>query len=317
MISRRDWGTINFETAKADINSVLSIAKDLSDLPLQHLTDASAQTIINHIPPLVEHFEEINEFSLEEGDPSNRRDNLCRELHEAVERFHSHVDPLIPYLAYKRGDIADNIEKLNNAVGEAERNLENAKTSIAERTNELDKIVQAAREAAASAGVATFTGEFDSESINLRTQSEKWLVTTIVFVVLTIFAAIGFYFWPPVSSEATPWEILRNVFSKAAIIAVLFTGTVWCGRIYRALIHQAAVNRHRALSLKTFQAFVRATDDPFVRDAVLMAATRTVFGSVPTGLVEHSGGQDAGLNFFEYNRSAGEKAVKTAAETQE
>ena len=107
-------------------------------------------------------------------------------------------------------------------------------------------------------------------------------------------------------------ETLRNVFSKAAVIAVLFTGTVWCGRIYRALIHQAAVNRHRALSLKTFQAFVRATDDPVVRDAVLMAATRTVFGSVPTGLVEHSGGQDAGLNFFEYNRSAGEKAAKNS-----
>lgn len=100
--------------------------------------------------------------------------------------------------------------------------------------------------------------------------------------------------------------------SKAAIIAVLFTGTVWCGRIYRALAHQATVNRHRALSLKTFQAFVKSTEDPLVRDSVLAAATKTVFGVVPTGLVDHTGGEESGVKFVEFGRSSGNVAGTVA-----
>ena len=109
------------------------------------------------------------------------------------------------------------------------------------------------------------------------------MIAAAVFAGATIAAALLFYFWPKVSSEADLWETLRNLASKAAIIAVLFTGTVWCGRIYRALVHQATVNRHRGLSLKTFQAFVESTDDSYVKDAVLMAATRTVLVLMPTG----------------------------------
>ena len=88
MISRSDWGTINFEAAKVDINSVLSIARDLSDLPLQHLTDADAQAITNYIPPLVTHFQTISDFSLEEGgDPDSAENKLCQQLHNTAEEF--------------------------------------------------------------------------------------------------------------------------------------------------------------------------------------------------------------------------------------
>lgn len=173
------------------------------------------------------------------------------------------------------------------------------------KEGQVDDIVQAAQDAAADIGVATFTQEFDSESSDLTSKSKAWLRATAILAVATIVAAIIFYFWPTVPSDAGPWETLRNVVSKTAVIAVLFTGTVWCGRIYRALMHQATVNRHRALSLKTFQAFAKATDDPFVRDAVLMAATRTVFGVVPTGLVEQPTGDDTGVNFVEFGKSSG------------
>ena len=205
--------------------------------------------------------------------------------------------------------------KLNQAVGDAGKILESAKISFDDKNNEIEEIIKATREAAASTGVATFTEEFRDEASTLGVRSKNWLIATAVFAVATIGAAIGFYFWPKVSEDPNSWEILRNVTSKAAIIAVLFTGTIWCGRIYRALIHQATVNKHRALSLKTFQAFVKATDDLYVRDAVLMEATKTVFGSVPTGLVEHDNSQDRGVNFVEFGkRSSGEKATEAATE---
>lgn len=166
-----------------------------------------------------------------------------------------------------------------------------------------------------AAGVGTFTEEFDSEATTLRGQSGSWLLAAGGLAIATIFAAILFYFWPQIPPDSKAWETLPNIASKAAIIVVLFTGTVWCGRIYRALVHQAAVNRHRALSLKTFQAFVESTKDSYVKDAVLMAATRTVFANLPTGFVEADGAQESGVNFVEFGRATAEKAVDRSLST--
>ena len=137
--------------------------------------------------------------------------------------------------------------------------------------------------------------------------------------LLTLASAIGSFFWPSLPDDANGWATLRHVVAKVSVIAMLFTGTVWCGRIYRALTHQRSINRHRALSLKTFQAFVKATDDPATRDAVLMAATKSIFANVPTGFVEErTADRDASVNVFDVGRSVGKATpTKRAASSDE
>ena len=315
LISRPEWGTIGFEMAGEDIEMVFSIATDLTELPLQHLTENAIQTIIDCLPVVTEQLQSIDNFDLT-GDAGSIRDQISQNLHSAAEQLNANASPHIPYLAYKRGDISDNIAALNSAVAQAEELLHVAKTTVEGKVEEIDGIISAARDAAASVGVATFTQEFDTEATDLKDRSTKWLRATGAFAVLTIGAAILFYHWPEVSPDAGAWETLRNVVSKGAIIAVLFTGTVWCGRIYRALMHQATINRHRALSLKTFQAFVAATDDDRIKDSVLMAATRTVFGRVPTGLVNDNGsGQESEVNFVEIGRSSAERVAEAAGDS--
>ena len=314
LISRPKWGEINFEGSKEDLELVFSIATDLSDLPLKYLTDTTNQQIIDHIPDVTTHLEAIDTFSLT-GDAETHRDKLSAGLHTAAEGLNTHASNPIPYLAYKRGDVSTNIAALNAAVEQAEQALEAAKKDIAKKLKELDGVISAARDAAASVGVATFTQQFDKEATTLGDRSKVWLGATAFFVAATIGAAILFYFWPKVPDNADGWQTLRNVISKAAIFAVLFTGTVWCGNIYRALMHQATINRHRALSLQTFQAFVAATDDARIKGAVLMAATRTVFGSVPTGLVDEGGAnQDSGVQFVEIGKSAAKKVADAASD---
>ena len=264
---------------------------------------------------MTDHLRSIDQFTLS-GDPTGNRDNLSNGLRSVAENLHSIASPHIPYLSYRRGEIADNISKLNKSVQEAAQILEQMESWTNERKSKVEDIVQAAQDAAAAVGVATFTQEFGDEATTLTSRSRTWLIATGLFATATILAAILSYYWPPLHPDAHLLETLRNIVSKAAIIAVLFTGTVWCGRIYRALIHQATVNRHRALSLKTFQAFVKSTDDPYVRDAVLMAATKTVFGSVPTGLIEQSGTEDTGVNFVEFGKTSEKIARTTTEDTQ-
>ena len=309
LITRSEWGTINFKRAHPDIDLVLSVARELSRLPLNYLTADIAKDIIRHIPAVAEQLKYIDRFSIEGGEPASNRDHLCANLHSRVEAFHRTVIPYIPYLAYRRGDIEERIKDLESAIssikdtcGEAEKWVETKKEAIEETVN-------AAQEAAASVGVATFTSEFNKEYERLKGASVYWLGAAAIFGVATIAVAIVSFFWPSVSPEPNAWEILRNVVGKATIITVLFTSTVWCGRIYRAFIHQATINIHRALSLKTFRAFVTATDDAYVKDAVLMAATKAVFGNVTTGLVDQTRSGESAVNFVEFGKSSTTKGL--------
>ncbi len=314
LIGRPDWGAINFEMARPDIELAISIATDLSGLPLQYLSDSAIGDIISQLPSVTQQLQNIDNFDLT-GDAGARRDQISQELHDFAEQLNTFACSHIPYLAYRRGDMSSNIAALNSAVTQAEQQLDNARTTIETKTEEINAIISAARDAAASVGVATFTQEFDQEAADLKNRSLKWLWAAGIFAGLTIGTAFLFYSWPKISADAWAWETVRNVFSKIAIIAVLFTGTAWCGRIYRALTHQATINRHRALSLKTFQAFVAATDDDRIKDTVLMAATRTVFGQASTGLVNDNGsGQDSEVNFVEIGRSSSEKTLDTSVD---
>jgi len=312
LVSRAEWGTIDFEKAEEDIERVISITADLSELPLEYLTENAIQNITSNLPSVTEYLNQIDEFDLT-GDAGSRRDNISENLRNAAESLTEYASPHIPYLAYKRGDVSRNIAALNAAVDQAEGIIENAKKKAEGEMEEIRNIVSAAKDAAASAGVSIFTQEFDNEATDLKNRSKNWLLATGILAVLTILVSIIFYQWPLISPNAGAWETLRSIVSKVAIIAVFFTGTIWCGRIYRALMHQATINRHRALSLKTFQAFIAATNDDRVKDSVLMSATRSIFGRVPTGLVNENGsGQEPEVNFVEIGRSSSEVAAKTA-----
>lgn len=318
LVKRPDWGTITFETSAQDIELARSIAGDLSVMPLIQLTDQAAEEMLSRVPNVSAYLQQIDEFTLE-GNAEQNRDNIAANLSGAVAKLHAVAFQWIPYLAYKRGDFSANIEQIETAVTDAKHRLDDAEAYAATKQGEIDKIVTLAREAAASVGVAAFTGEFNKEAKALASSSRWWLWAAGLLALATLASAIGFFFWPPLPKEVDGWATLRHVVAKVSVIAVLFTGTIWCGRIYRALTHQRSINKHRALSLKTFQAFAQATEDPATRDAVLMAATKSIFANVPTGFVEErAADRDASVNVFDVGRSMGKATpTKRAASSDE
>ena len=119
LISREEWGTeITFEKALPDIDLVLSIARDLSDLPLEYLTEEVATQLIQRIPSAGQWLTEIDDFSIRGGgDPESGRDSLCSELHQEAELLQAVAGPQIPYLAYRRGDVTERISRLESTLG--------------------------------------------------------------------------------------------------------------------------------------------------------------------------------------------------------
>lgn len=285
LLERPEWGAINFTAAHSDVDRIFSVLNHLQILPLEYLPDTTVVQIGNEINEVQKLFEQVDSFEIQSlQNPTQTRDKLVAELHTRADQFYTVVTPWIPFLAYQKGDVAKNIQSLTTSVTDANDLVEQAKDSIKAKEGEIDNIIVQAREASAGAGAAVFTKDFKTEATALEKTANNWLWVTGLLAVITLILALVMYF--TIEAGMDYFQALQKFGSKLAALGVLIAATVWCGRIYKAIMHQAAVNKHRALSLQTFQAFSHAASDEATKDAVLMEATRAIFSTGLTGYIE-------------------------------
>jgi len=287
LVSNPNWGTINFEAARGDLELLFSLCSHIKQLPIEILPDATANTFITSLTQAGKTVESIRNFNIENGNPTGTRDQIIGQVKTHAEHLLTTTQGWIPFLAYQKGDVQKNIDSLNKAILDANKILESSKAEVKTKSDEISTIDTAAREASASAGVGVFTSDFDGEATTLGKEAEKWLKYTLWFAITTLVVAY-FSIYIPIDKDATNAQIFQHMTSKLVVLLVLLTATVWCGRIYKALKHQITVNRHRANSLKTFQAFVKAASDDATRNAVLLETTRSIFTNSPSGYLEGS-----------------------------
>lgn len=291
LIYDKDWGSINFESAKADLERLYALCNHFKVLPIDQLPSDIANQIYAEATPINQTVNNIREYTIEQANPSGIRDQYVNEVKANVDRFYKFSHIYVPYLAYQKGEIQNNIRQLTSSVNEAKSLLEKSEKDVNSKSEDINKIIQAAREASASVGVAHFTADFVTEAGSMEAQANKWLVATSVLAFFSLSAAIYFLFSNPELS--TTASAIQYVSSKILILVLLITATLWCGNLYKAAKHQAAANKFKGNSLKTFQAFVNATEDSAVRDAILIETTRAIFSESATGYIgnDHSGNE--------------------------
>lgn len=301
LVKRSKWGEITFETSKTDYDRVFGFSDQVSVYPLEALPDSVASTFISCLKDVYSRLSQIDVFSINQGNASSTQAALAQGLHGSADRLIESCAQWIPFLAYQNGDVLRNINALVERTREAERILERTKTECSTKQDELGVIIQAARDASAGAGAAVFTADFLDESKRLEASARHWLIATASMAVFTVIVA-GFFWWHAEAS-LDQGQVFQKLTTKLFVLALMLTGTLWCGKCYKALTHLVVVNRHRGLGLRTLQAFANATTDPQTKDAVLLEVTRSVFGTVSTGYVDGIAA-DNDHKFVEIVRSA-------------
>ena len=300
--------------AQTEVEFVVFFLDYVTKFRFDLIPNSVAESILSRISTIFKILKENDNRPLKSGIPDIEQDKIYSDLQNKIGEFFDEAINLILYLAYRSGELAIDIENVKSEIQQVQAELKSTDNLFEKKKGELDLIISDARVASAGAGVAVFTEDFNKEASNLRKQSKMWLITTGGFALLTVAMSVFFLFWVQDLKQAGEWGFLISLVSKVAIIVMLFSCTIWCSRIYRSLVHQAAVNRHRALSLMTFQAFAKSTSDPHVKDSVLMAATKSIFASVSTGFVDQVESQEQGVNFVKFGKSAGEKIVEEASQ---
>jgi hypothetical protein len=298
-----NWGTITFEGCRPELERTYSMLNQFKLLPAELLPDGPMQQIVSSLPPVQATLEQIRSFSIESSNPTGTRDQLVAQLKTQADQFFAVAHLYIPYLAYQKGDVQRNINELTESVEQASQLVGSAKSEIEKKRGEIGDIIVAAREAAASVGVAHFTADFNAESSSQDESAERWLKATAGVAVLTLAAAIALVF-VPIQPDATTPQVIQMFTSKVVILGLLFTATIWCGRLYKAARHQGSINKHRANALRTFQAFTKAASDDAARNAILMETTKSIFAITPTGYLDNESAPDGGFRIVEVVKHA-------------
>jgi hypothetical protein len=313
LTERREWGSITFSAADVDISRLRQYVGYLRVLPLEHLPDqiivSSFHSPIAAVVPILQ---QIDAFSLTAGSPTQTRDTLVSQLHAHIEAVYVNGAQWIPFLAYQKGDVTKNIEQLSESVTNAKAILDKAQGDVETKKTELDSIIIAAREASAAAGAAVFTTDFQQESTDSKKAARNWLTAAGVSATATVVVA-GLFLWLARTSNPSlsGIQVAQQIGAKLIILTMLGTAATWCGRQYRTLMHLAVVNRHKALSLRTLQAFSAAGSDELTKNTIVIEATRAIFAQGTTGYVEGKDPSDDSLRIVEIAKGLTSKGAGT------
>jgi flagellar hook-basal body complex protein FliE len=311
LIHSPDWGKLNFEDIEEDLKKLFEMLNHLKILPLNLLPDAEISKIISGLNEPKKTIDAIKKFDIEQANAKGTRDSYARSIKTQIDTFYIATHLWIPYLAYQKGDVQKNIESLNDSVKKASIVLEQTKEDVKSKKAELEDVVQAAKEASASVGVSHFSSNFKKEADDLEKSANKWLTATIILAIATFLITLLSYWVLEIPKDSSTAQIVQILSTKLILITVFFTATLWSGKMYRAIMHQVTINKHRANALLTFQAFVKATNDNNIRDAVLMETTKSIFSISPSGYIDNDQSSSQQTNVVEIIKSSIDKIGKS------
>jgi hypothetical protein len=307
LINSADWGKLNFEDTEEDLIKLFEMLNHLKILPLNLLPDAEISKIISGLDAPKKTIDAIKKFDIEQANAKSTRDSYAQSIQSQIDTFYISTHLWIPYLAYQKGDVQKNIDSLNDSVKKASIVLDQTKEDVKAKKIEIEDVVQAAKEASASVGVSHFSTNFKKEADELEKNAKIWLKTTIGLSISTFLITLVSYWILEIPKDSSTAQIVQVLSTKLILITVFFTATLWSGKMYRAIMHQVTVNKHRANALLTFQAFVKASNDNNIRDAVLMETTKSIFSISQSGYIDNEQSNSQQTNVIEIIKSGIDK----------
>ena len=267
--------------------AVFDIVDDLQTLPTQHLPEQTIKQISDSFRRMVLCCRRFKR-AIPIGYSMQGRGPTLSDIRDCANDVLTNTAIWIPFLAYKKGGIEESVKRISQAISLAEGLYNESMANLGRKSQQVENIIEKARETAANAGAGVFTDDFVKEAKRNRNNSFLWLFATGVFVL----AAFCFSVWAyndDYSQYKTPLLLWPKLTGKLILLSLCFTATMWCGKLYKSAKHLSLLNRHRALGLKTFQAFSSAAADPHTKDMVLLETTRSIFANSNTGLIAENG----------------------------
>lgn len=287
MIVRSEWGELNFEPWRGEIEGAFLIVNSLLKLPLEKLTEKTSIQIQKALDQLTQAFGTINGFSVTSNDAQQVRPQLAAKLQQS---FQNLVGTAAPWIALYQSQGQQDVDIKKEAErfrAEASIALEEVKEQVRSKQKQADQLMSALQESVAASGAGVFSNEFKSRAEAAMKQSWGWLVGAAISTSATVALAFWLTGETWVKGDASIPQLVQLVTSKLFILGVMLSATIWTSKMYRIIRHQEAIDSHRSNALGTMAAFVRSAEgDPELKSAVMMEVTKCIFSPTASGFID-------------------------------
>lgn len=307
LVKKEELGSsLNFEEGLPYFSRILKLFNGLKNSNLDGASHTALNQMNNQATQALALFKEVREFSIEKypQNTKSQRDSLLNKIRDSYDDFYKTLTPHIAYSIRKGTDF----EALEQQARETLDDLNKIKKSIVDEQIKAQKnseaILDSMRKAAAEAGVSQHSIYFKEEADAHQKLANTWLKASYIMASITILFAIvatAIYFIQ--ISDLNLHQSIQLAVTKILIFSVLYYATIWCSKNYRSHLHNYITNKHRQNSLSTFQAFVKATEDPATKDAVLIRATESIFSIGNSGFVSGESESDGSSHILEIIRN--------------
>ncbi len=254
--------------------------------------------IEDYLTNFLHHVTRIQNFNPSEGNPQNNRDSIAGVINDLYEGLYENLFPYLDTFLSRKADPMR--EELLKEAQATVSEIENEKQKVGETLQEAEKILEALRSVSAKTGVSNFAEVFDGQAEQNKKTAKRWLIVSIVsagVILISLYLIFG-QLTSALENDIGFEVSLQIFFAKLLIFSFLSVVFYQVVKNYNANMHLYALNKHRQNSLMSFQAFVESTEDPKIRDAVLIQATRAIFEAGETGYVSSKDASTKGLEMI-------------------
>jgi hypothetical protein len=221
--------------------------------------------------------------------------------------YNALVASLVIPLAVRTAVSLDLSNVLGQYTAEVNRSIIEVNDAVAEiksKNDQASNALKAIQTVAAQSGVTRQSTWFEQEAREHRTAAIWWALGTAIFALLTVLWGVAALWLLPIDPKETLPVVVQQAIGKLIVFSGLTYALLWSARNYTANRHNVIVNRHRANSLQTFEAFVSAAEgDSETKSAVLLQATTSIFAAQPSGYSAKEPEVDQPSRFVEILRS--------------
>lgn len=293
LTERPEINSVNFASITPLVSRVISLVKDLRELPLEVLPEFQLRQIKDLLDNVFNSFKQLEQFSLSKIDsdphlqgqaPTRIRDQYMNEARSNAEAFWRICHPVFVYLKLKSPDFQQRLERADELVKSAEQSISTEIQTAKEKTAEIESVLQVAREAAGKVGVQAHATKFQTIAAKHTKLGYVWLIAVLLLTGAIVGTSVYFMSHQLPSGPLNDAATIQKIASKLVFISTLYFAVIVAARNYRAHRHLTVINEHRQTALDTFETFVKAANkDEATKNAVLLEATRCIFASTTTG----------------------------------
>ena len=292
LVRKEELGTtLNFQAVQNIIENTFSLFKNVgtinfNEMPIQVLGSIAADT-----KRVLETFSALTNFNpTDPGEPKKRRDDLIVMFKDRYSEWYQRLAPIISYSANKPDILKDFEKNSKRIIADAVQGFKNELTKTQKDSKEIKEILETVKRAAGSVGVAAHSIHFQEQAQEHFDKAKNWFWGTSIIAILTLGFGVlsAFLLFKNVDLD-TPADAIQYSIPKIILFSILYTATIWTGKLYKSHLHNYVINKHRQNALNTFETFVKASEgDQTIKNAILLQTTQAIFTPQNTGFIGQS-----------------------------